>query len=100
MFDKLRTNRFMKASSNNGAAVVEFTGKIQRIARVYQLGLKDKPSRNSIAVEYSEPKPLGFSDDDIKFIYNDIKLVIIFIFTIFEINEFIVCIVISNVTKG
>jgi phage virion morphogenesis protein len=44
MFAKLRTNRYMKASGNDSAAVVEFTGKVQRIARVHQLGLKDKPS--------------------------------------------------------
>ena len=40
MFVKLRTNRYMKANGNDRAAVVEFTGKVQRIARVHQLGLK------------------------------------------------------------
>jgi phage virion morphogenesis protein len=64
MFAKLRTNRFMKAKGSDSAAVVEFTGKVKRIARVHQLGLKDKPGRNSAAVEYPVRKLLGFSSDD------------------------------------
>ncbi|MEX7588584.1 phage virion morphogenesis protein, partial [Klebsiella pneumoniae] len=64
MFAKLRTNRYMKASGNDSAAVVEFTGKVQRIARVHQLGLKDKPFPKSAAVEYPQRQLLGFIDDD------------------------------------
>lgn len=64
MFAKLRTNRYMKASGGDSAAVVEFTGKVQRIARVHQLGLKDKPSPKSTAVEYPQRQLLGFTDDD------------------------------------
>lgn len=40
MFAKLRTSRFMKAKGSDSAAVVEFTGKVQRMARVHQYGLK------------------------------------------------------------
>ncbi|WP_449549657.1 phage virion morphogenesis protein [Lelliottia nimipressuralis] len=61
MFQKLRTARYMKASGRNDAAVVEFTGKVQRIARVHQLGLKDRPNPNSRDVQYSERQLLGFS---------------------------------------
>ncbi len=61
---KLRTNGYLKASGNDSAAVVEFTGKVQRIARVNQLGLKDKPSPKSAAVEYRQRQLLGFTDDD------------------------------------
>lgn len=64
MFAKLRTNRYMKASGNDSAAVVVFTGKVQRIARVHQLGLKDKPGRNSAEIQYPERQLLGFSDED------------------------------------
>ncbi|MCJ5285541.1 phage virion morphogenesis protein [Klebsiella variicola] len=64
MFAKLRTNRYMKATGNDSAAVVEFTGKVQRIARVHQLGLKDKPSPKSAAVEYPQRQLMGFTDDD------------------------------------
>ncbi|HGU9803555.1 MULTISPECIES: phage virion morphogenesis protein [Citrobacter] len=59
MFQKLRTSRYMKASGRNATAVVEFTGKVQRIARVHQYGLKDKPSNNSRKIKYSERILLG-----------------------------------------
>ncbi|MGF6424431.1 phage virion morphogenesis protein [Lelliottia sp. 489] len=64
MFQKLRTSRYMKASGNNDAAVVEFTGKVQRIARVHQLGLKDRPNPHSRDVQYSERQLLGYSQAD------------------------------------
>lgn len=35
MFQKLRTNRYMKARGRDDAAVVEFTGKVQRIAQIH-----------------------------------------------------------------
>ena len=54
MFVKLRTNRFMKATGSESAAVVEFASGVQRIARVHQLGLKDvcECSEAYIAVEH------------------------------------------------
>ena len=64
MFATLRTNRYMKATGNDNAAVVEFTGKVQRIARVHQLGLKDKPSSKSAAIEYPQRQLLGFTEND------------------------------------
>ncbi|EKP4478335.1 phage virion morphogenesis protein [Cronobacter dublinensis] len=60
MFAKLRTSRFMKSTGSSDAAVVEFTGKVQRIARVHQYGLKDKPDRNGKAVQYPARPLLGF----------------------------------------
>ncbi|WP_130100501.1 phage virion morphogenesis protein [Siccibacter turicensis] len=64
MFAKLRTGRFMKARGSDDGAVVEFTGKVQRIAQVHQYGLKDKPARNGAAVEYPARELLGFTEDD------------------------------------
>ncbi|MFP1529274.1 phage virion morphogenesis protein [Escherichia coli] len=63
MFAKLRTNRFMKAKGSDSAAVVEFTGKVQRMARVHQYGLKDR-NRNSRDVQYDARPLLGFTRDD------------------------------------
>lgn len=68
MFAKLRTSRFMKASAGNDAAIVEFTGKVQRMANVHQYGLKDKPGRNSAPVQYDARPLIGFNDDDRKII--------------------------------
>lgn len=64
MFARLRTNRFMKSKGSDSAAVVEFTGKVQRMARVHQYGLKDQPNRNSRDVQYDARPLLGFTRDD------------------------------------
>ncbi|MEG4670571.1 phage virion morphogenesis protein [Enterobacter cloacae] len=64
MFQKLRTHRYMKASGGENSAVVEFTGKVQRIARVHQYGLKDRPNANAKDVQYAERQLLGFNQAD------------------------------------
>ncbi|PDO88603.1 phage virion morphogenesis protein [Kosakonia sacchari] len=80
MFAKLRTNRFMKASGNDNAAVVEFTGRVQRIARVHQFGLKEKPERNAREVHYEKRVLLGLNNHDEK----DIEDIIVDMFRDFE----------------
>lgn len=64
MFQKLRTSRYMKATGRENSAVVEFTGKVQRIARVHQYGLKDRPNPHAKDVQYPERQLLGFSRED------------------------------------
>lgn len=64
MFPKLRTSRYMKAGGRDNSAVVEFTGKVQRIARVHQYGLKDRPNAHAQDVQYAERQLLGFSQAD------------------------------------
>jgi phage virion morphogenesis protein len=61
MFQKLRASRYMKATGRENSAVVEFTGKVQRIARVHQYGLKDRPNTHAKDVQYPERQLLGFS---------------------------------------
>lgn len=68
MFQKLRTNRYMKASGRENGAVVEFTGNVQRIARVHQYGLKDRPNVHAQDVQYAERQLLGFSQADKQFV--------------------------------
>ena len=59
MFSKLRTNRYMKAVGSSDNAVVEFTGRVQRMARVHQYGLRDRPSQRSGEKEVQyEARPL------------------------------------------
>ena len=70
MFAKLRTSRFMKATAGNDAAVVEFTGKVQRMVNVHQYGLKDKPGRNSSPVQYAARPLIGFNAEDRQSIEN------------------------------
>lgn len=59
MFSRLRSNRFMKARGSDGAAVVEFTGRVQRLAQVHQFGLKDRADIYSKYVQYPKRKLLG-----------------------------------------
>jgi len=64
MFAKLRTNRYMKAKGSNDDAAVEFVGRVQRMARVHQDGLKDRPTRYSKEVRYDVRELLGFGEAD------------------------------------
>jgi phage virion morphogenesis protein len=76
MFTKLRTNRYMKAKGTNEAAVVEFTGRVQRMARVHQDGLRDKPNRYSEGVQYERRQLLGLNLDE----KNSIEEIVISLF--------------------
>ncbi|MCY9797082.1 phage virion morphogenesis protein [Citrobacter braakii] len=64
MFQKLRTSRYMKASGRNDTAVVEFTGKVQRIAQIHQYGLKDWPNKYSQSVHYAKRELIGINSLD------------------------------------
>jgi len=64
MFAKLRTARYLKSNGSADAAVIEFAGKVQRIARIHQEGLKDRPNRHSHPVQYDSRPLLGFGNTD------------------------------------
>jgi phage virion morphogenesis protein len=64
MFTKLRTNRYMKAKGTDNSAVVEFTGRVQRMARVHQEGLRDRPNCYGEAVKYEKRSLIGISQKD------------------------------------
>ena len=68
MFAKLRTARYLKSNGSADAAVVEFAGKVQRIARVHQDGARDKPNKYSASIRYETRQLLGFSTTDRKII--------------------------------
>jgi phage virion morphogenesis protein len=68
MFSKLRTARYMKAKGSGDDAVVEFVGRVQRMANVHHYGLRDRPSPNSDPVKYEARPLLGFSPADVKMI--------------------------------
>ncbi|MCU6368216.1 phage virion morphogenesis protein [Enterobacter quasiroggenkampii] len=64
MFQRLRTSRYMKASGSKNRGLVEFTSKVQRIARVHQYGLKDRPNASIKHVRYPARQLLGFNEQD------------------------------------
>ncbi|TCB93665.1 phage virion morphogenesis protein [Enterobacter wuhouensis] len=70
MFAKLRTAKYLKTAASADSASVQFTGKVQRIARVHHYGLRDRVSRNGPQVQYSERKLLGYSDTTYKIVIN------------------------------
>jgi len=64
MFTKLRTARYLKAGGNAAEATVSFAGRINRIARIHQYGLRDRPDKGMRDVQYARRKLLGFSASD------------------------------------
>jgi len=68
MFKKLRTATYMKAKGDSSAVTVGFTGRISRIARVHQFGLKDRAERDAPEVRYDQREVLGFTEQDLDLI--------------------------------
>lgn len=68
MFAKLRTARYLRLQSDASSIAIGFAGRLSRIARVHQYGLRDKPGRNSPDVQYQRRELLGLSDDDLEMI--------------------------------
>ncbi|MLB23189.1 phage virion morphogenesis protein [Salmonella enterica subsp. enterica] len=63
MFAKLRTTKYLKTAATADSASVQFDGKVQRIARVYHYGLRDRVRRNGPEVRYAERRLLGVNDE-------------------------------------
>lgn len=61
MFGKLRTAKYLKASATANGAIVSFSRDVQRIARVHQLGLRDKVSRSGKEADYPARRLLGIT---------------------------------------
>ncbi|WBF43949.1 phage virion morphogenesis protein [Serratia rubidaea] len=72
MFTKLRTARYLKAQGSGDAAVVEFVGRVRRMAEVHQYGLRDKPTPHSEAVKYEARPLLGLDNVSIKEIESEL----------------------------
>lgn len=65
MFKKLRTASFLKVRADTNAITIGFTGRIARIARVHQYGLKDRAERGAPDTRYEQREVLGFTDADL-----------------------------------
>ncbi|WP_236187176.1 phage virion morphogenesis protein [Pseudomonas protegens] len=68
MFKKLRTASFLKVQGDGNAISVGFTGRVARIARVHQYGLRDRAEHGAPEVKYEQRELLGFTDIDIDLI--------------------------------
>ncbi len=72
MFTKLRTARYLKANGSSNAAVVEFVGRVKRMAEVHHYGLRDRPTVRSPEVRYEERPLLGIRQDNISLVESEI----------------------------
>ena len=72
MFAKMRTAKYMKAKGTADDAVIEFTGNVQRMARVHHYGLRDRPARGGKDVQYEARPLLGLTDNDRQMIEQEI----------------------------
>lgn len=70
MFTKLKSARYMRTQSTANGLSVGFVGRVSRIARVHQYGLKDRPERGQADVQYEARQLLGFSGGELENIRN------------------------------
>jgi phage virion morphogenesis protein len=71
MFSKL--SKKVKTQVSTDHAAVGFSGRDGKVARVHQLGLNDRPSRQQAAVRYPIRELVGFSDDDQQWVKQQIQ---------------------------
>ena len=64
MFEKIRTQKNLKTQQDANQISVGFVGRVARIARVHQEGLKDKVSKKGLEYQYPARPLLGFSATD------------------------------------
>lgn len=65
MFEKLKMGRYLKAKGTPQQAVIGFAGRVSRIARVHQDGLKDRAERGAPEIRYAQRELLGLEADDL-----------------------------------
>ncbi|BBB59937.1 hypothetical protein UNDKW_1664 [Undibacterium sp. KW1] len=64
MFAKLRTNTHLKIKADSNEIAVGFFGRVARIARVHQFGLKDRVTKDGPIVNYERRPIIGFTEFD------------------------------------
>lgn len=73
MFSKMRTTKHLKTMATDSTATVFFTGRTEQIARVHQLGLRDRVNaRRQIFAKYPSRRLLGFTADDIEMVQDTV----------------------------
>lgn len=66
MFNKIKSLTYLKVMTNADSINIGFSGRIARIARVHQYGLRDKAAKNAKQVKYSKRELLGLSSNDLQ----------------------------------
>lgn len=68
MFLKMPRASYLKAKGDGQSITVGFTGRVARIARVHQYGLKDRAEANAPEVKYKQRQVLGLTEFDLDLI--------------------------------
>ena len=68
MFTKIKNASNLKVLSNADSIAIGFVGRVARIARVHQEGLKDRAEKGAPDVVYPKRELLGFTEQDIKLV--------------------------------
>lgn len=68
MFDKLKNNSNLILRTNADSISLGFVGRVARIAKVHQYGLRDRVSRKGVTFDYPKRELLGFNIQDIQLI--------------------------------
>lgn len=61
MFTRLRQAKHLRLRSTADSIGIAFTGRIARITKVHQQGLRDRPGRGQAEVQYAKRELLGFN---------------------------------------
>lgn len=64
MFARLRQNRYLRTQADAHELTVGFVGRVSRLARVHQEGLRDRIRRGGPEVRYEQRQLLGYSAAD------------------------------------
>jgi len=65
MFEKLKMARYLKAKGSPQQAVIGFAGRVSRIARIHQFGLRDRAEKTAPETRYARRQILGISETDL-----------------------------------
>lgn len=72
MFNVIKSAKYMRMERTAQGIAIGFAGRVAFIARVHQFGLRDKVDRDGPTVKYDSRELLGFTDEEIKMIENDV----------------------------
>ena len=72
MFQKMPRASYLKAQGDGQSITVGFTGRVARIARVHQYGLKDRAEVDAPQVLYEKRQVLGLAESDVELIRSEL----------------------------
>ena len=72
MFNVIKNAKYMRTERTAQGLAIGFAGRVAFIARVHHFGLKDKVDRDGPVVKYASRELLGFTNEEIKMIENDV----------------------------